>query len=132
MDTQRGKSWNPYAAGALSGLVSIGSVYFADKYLGASTTFVRTAGIIEQQFAPDRVKTMEYFIKEKPIVDWQTLFVAGIFLGALFAALMFNDFKKQAIPPMWEKRFGSSVTKRALFAFLGGAVAMFGARLADG
>lgn len=132
MSREQGKSWSPYVAGALSGLVSIGSVYFADKYLGASTTFVRTAGIIEQQFAPEKVKTMEYFIKEKPIVDWQTLFVAGIFVGAFFAALMFNDFKKQAVPPMWEKRFGPSIGKRAVFAFLGGAVAMFGARLADG
>lgn len=126
------KSWSPYVAGALTGIVLILSVWVADKYVGASTTFVRTAGMIEQQFAPDKVKTMEYFIKEKPIVDWQTLFVAGIFIGSLFAAVMFNDFKKQAVPPMWEKRFGPSIPKRAVFAFLGGAVAMFGARLADG
>lgn len=126
------KSWSPYVAGALTGIVLILSVWVADKYVGASTTFVRTAGMIEQQVAPDKVKTMEYFIKEKPIVDWQTLFVAGIFIGSLFAALMFNDFTKQAVPPMWEKRFGPSIPKRAVFAFLGGAVAMFGARLADG
>ena len=131
MGVKRVTSWSPYTAGALSGLVSIGSVYFADKYLGASTTFVRTAGMIEQQFMPEKVKTMEYFLKEKPIIDWQSMFVAGIFLGSLFAAVMYNDFRKQAVPPMWEKRFGSSVPKRAVFAFLGGVVAMFGARLAD-
>lgn len=29
-----GKPWNPYLAGALAGLVSIGSVWFAGKYFG--------------------------------------------------------------------------------------------------
>lgn len=30
----KGKSaWNPYLAGALSGMVSIGSIYFVGKYL---------------------------------------------------------------------------------------------------
>jgi hypothetical protein len=34
---------------------------------------------------------------------------------------------------MWAERFGAgSVGKRAVFAFFGGAVAMFGARLAGG
>jgi uncharacterized membrane protein YedE/YeeE len=33
---------------------------------------------------------------------------------------------------MWGERFGSSVPKRAIVAFLGGIVAIFGARLADG
>ena len=39
--------WNPYLAGALAGLVSIGSVWFTGKYFGASTTFVRGAGYVE-------------------------------------------------------------------------------------
>jgi hypothetical protein len=33
---------------------------------------------------------------------------------------------------MWEKRFGSSQVSRGVVAFVGGVVAMFGARLADG
>ena len=33
---------------------------------------------------------------------------------------------------MWSERFGPGVPKRAAAAFAGGAVAMFGARLADG
>jgi hypothetical protein len=132
MSIRDSKSWSPYVAGALTGIVLILSVWVSDKYVGVSTTFVRTAGMIEQQFSPEKVSSMEYFTKEKPIVDWQTLFVGGIFIGALFAALMYNDFKKQAIPPMWENRFGPSIPKRAIFAFLGGTIAMFGARLADG
>ena len=68
----KGKSaWNPYLAGALSGMVSIGSIYFVGKYLGASTSFVRTTGMIEQLFFPDRVAMMPYFMKELPVIDWQ-------------------------------------------------------------
>jgi len=127
-----GRPWSPYLAGALSGLVSIGSVWFAGKYFGASTTFVRTAGLLEKTVSPERVAQMEYFLKEVPKVDWQTLFVVGIFVGALIASIRDASFRYQAVPPLWERRFGPSAIKRGVVAFLGGTVAMFGARLADG
>ncbi len=125
-------TWSPYIAGALSGLLIVFSVWFTGKYFGASTTFVRTAGIIEKQFAPDRVGAMAYFKKELPKVDWQSMFVVGIFFGALAAAGVSRTYKWQAVPPMWEGRFGPAVWKRGLTAFCGGVIAMFGARLADG
>jgi len=125
--------WSPYLAGALSGVVGVLSVYFAGKYFGASTSFVRTAGLIEQMFGPERVAQMEYFIKVAPKIDWQWMFMVGIFLGALISAVTSGSFKLQAVPDMWAERFGqNSTARRALYAFTGGAVAMFGARLADG
>jgi uncharacterized protein len=130
---QRDGGWNPYVAGALSGLVGVFSVWFAGQYFGASTSFVRTAGMIEQLFGPDRVSRMEYFIRVVPQIDWQWMFVVGIFLGALVSSITSGSFKLQAVPDMWAARFGSkSSGKRALIAFVGGIVAMFGARLADG
>lgn len=125
--------WNPYLAGALSGLVSVVSVGVAGHFLGASTTFVRMAGMIEKVVAPEHMATLDYFVKTAPKVDWQWMFVVGIFIGALIAALTSGSFKLQALPDMWQERFGSnSRGKRALFAFGGGTVAMYGARLADG
>ncbi len=53
-------SWSPYLAGALSGVVAIGSIWFTGKYFGASTTFVRTTGMIEQIFSPETVAKMPY------------------------------------------------------------------------
>ena len=47
MKLKDGSSWSPYLAGGLSGLVSIFAVFTAGKFLGASTTFVKTAGMIE-------------------------------------------------------------------------------------
>jgi hypothetical protein len=126
------KGWNPYVAGALVGLLLVFSVWFTGKYVGASTTFVRAAGYVERIFDPGRVAALEYFKKEAPKIDWQFLFVIGIFFGSLIASATSKSFRVQAVPSMWESRFGPSKLKRGIVAFVGGAIAMFGARLADG
>jgi hypothetical protein len=132
MNVFRKKKWSPYAAGALAGLLLVLSVLVAGKYFGASTTFVRAAGFVEQAVAPDKVAGMEYFIKEKVKIDWQFLFVVGVLVGSLAAAWISGENKAVAVPPMWKRRFGPSRAKRWIAAFLGGIVLMFGARLADG
>ena len=58
--------WSPYLAGALLGLLATLSVYATSEwlekanYLGASTTFVCAAGLIEQQLAPEHVAANAY------------------------------------------------------------------------
>lgn len=133
-----GGGWNPYLAGALVGLLAIASAFATTRllgktsYLGASTTFVRAAGLIERPVAGAHVAANEYYSKEKVKVDWQFMLVVGIFLGALGASLTDRSYKLEAVPPAWAQRFGPSVTRRAGAAILGGLVAMFGARMADG
>lgn len=126
------KGWSPYLAGALTGLVMVGSVWLSGKYFGASTSFVRTAGLLESLLTPERVATMPYFVKTVPKIDWQWLFVLGILVGAFVSATLFRDFRWEAVPPMWKARFGLDHMKRGAVALVGGAVAMFGARLAGG
>jgi len=126
------KRWSPYLAGALAGIVMILSVWIAGKYFGASTTFVRSAGMIEKLFSSERVVKMDYFIKEVPKIEWQWMFVFGIFVGSLISSTTSRSFKWKAVPDMWEDRFGPGKMKRAVVAFIGGMIAMFGARLADG
>jgi hypothetical protein len=126
------KGWSPYIAGGLVGLLLVASVFLTGKYFGASTTFVRTAGMIEQAIAPEHAAGQEYYKKETIKIEWQWMFVVGIFFGALAAAAFTKDFKLTPVPPMWESRFGSSKAKRWVAAFLGGIVLMFGARMADG
>jgi putative effector of murein hydrolase len=126
------KGWSPYSAGALSGVLSILSVWIAGKYFGASTTFVRSTGMIEKFLGPERVAQMSYFVKEVPEIDWQWMFVVGILIGSLIASATSGTFRWKGVPDMWEKRFGPSKLKRGVAAFLGGVIAMFGARLADG
>jgi len=130
--------WSPYLAGALVGIVAIASVFATTlllgktNYLGASTTFVRAAGLVERMITPEHVASNEYYTKEKVRVDWQFMLVLGIFLGALISSAIDRSFKLESIPPTWKKRFGPSIGKRAVGAFVGGAIAMMGARMADG
>ncbi len=124
--------WSPYIAGACAGLVLVLSVWFTGKYFGASTSFVRSAGLIEKIFSAERVGRMAYFVKTAPKIEWQWMFVVGILIGSLAASKMSGTFKLQAVPDMWQDHFGSSITTRAIVAFVGGTVAMFGARLAGG
>lgn len=130
--------WSPYLAGALVGLLALLSVYATTQwmgksnYLGASTTFVRAAGLLEQVVYPERVAANAYFTKEKVRVDWQFMLIIGIFIGALISSKTDKSFKLESVPPTWEERFGPSTGKRAVSAFLGGIVAMIGARMADG
>jgi uncharacterized membrane protein YedE/YeeE len=130
--------WSPYLAGALVGLLAIASAYATTRwlgktnYLGASTTFVRAAGLLERTVAQEHVAANKYYTKEKVQVDWQFMMVLGIFLGALASSTMDRSFRFESVPPTWEKRFGPSIGKRAAAAFFGGVIAMVGARMADG
>ncbi len=130
--------WSPYLAGALVGLLAVASAWATTvvmgktSYLGASTTFVRAAGHLERAVAAEHVAGNEYFTKEQVKVEWQFMLVLGILAGAFVASTSDKSFKLESVPPAWAERFGRSVGKRALWAFLGGIVAMFGARMADG
>ncbi|MGQ9687229.1 MAG: YeeE/YedE thiosulfate transporter family protein [Desulfobaccales bacterium] len=132
MSGKSDRGWNPYLAGALTGLLMVLSVWWTGQYFGASTTFVRAAGLVETIVAPERLAALDYFAKIAPKFDWQFLFVLGILVGSWVAAVLFRDFRLEAVPPMWADRFGPGRLKRGLVAFAGGVVAMFGARLADG
>lgn len=125
-------SWSPYIAGGLSGLVIIVSVLWTGRFFGASTSFVRSAGMVGEAFGPERVTHLEYFLQYLPKFDWQLMFVIGIFVGSLIASLWSGSFKWQGVPDMWAERFGTSPVKRGIVAFFGGIIAMFGARLAGG
>ena len=131
------KTWNPYLAGALGGLLLVLSVLIAGKFYGVSTTFPRLAATLLEAFGVETGK-FAYFAASKgkygagALPDWQFLFVIGVFLGALLSAKLSGEFKLQAVPDMWRQRFGPSAGKRAVFAFFGGLIGMVGARLAGG
>lgn len=131
-------NWRPYIAGALAGLLAVASVVVSTKmlekpkYLGASTTFVRAAGLAEQAVVPDHVAENDYYVKTRVKVDWQMMFVAGVLLGAFVASLFGGGFKLEMCPPIWSDRFGRNLVVRGVGAFIGGALLLFGARLAGG
>ena len=67
-----------------------------------------------------------------PKVGWEWMLVLGVFVGALLSSRLSGDRTREAVPSLWERRFGPGAGKRLAVAFLGGAVMMLGARLAGG
>ena len=132
MTSRENRGWNPYVAGALAGILIVLSANFTGNYFGASSSFVRTAGLIEKFFGPEHVARTSYFLRYVPLIDWQWFFLVGIFLGALAAALLSRDFAWRGMPPMWATRFGPGAPLRAGAAFAGGFVMLVGARIAGG
>lgn len=131
--------WSPYAVGAAIGVLSWVTFAWLGKPLGTSTSVVAAAGAIERTFAPEHVAENPYFQrllgtaeKPKPLVDWQFALVLAMAVGAFVAARLSGSRFRENVPELWRWRFGPSVTKRWLAAFAGGAVLLYGARLADG
>lgn len=129
-DDDRG--WNPYIAGGLSGVLLVLSAWLVGKFFGASTTFSRAASLVEQAADAERAAGLEYVGKNPAVLDWQGMFVIGILVGSFIAAVASQTFRWMAVPKMWSDRFGPGPVRRGVVAFLGGAIAVFGARLAGG
>jgi tetrahydromethanopterin S-methyltransferase subunit E len=133
----RKRIWNPYLAGALAGVLLVLSVMVSGHFLGASTTFSRSASVIEKAIGVDPSR-FEYFTAQNgkygpvSLPNWQLMFVIGIIFGALIASSLSGEFKVQAVPVMWQEKFGSNAVKRGIVAFVGGVIGLTGARLAGG
>lgn len=129
------KSWSPYVVGIGIGVLSWLAFATANKPIGITTAFEYTAGLTEKAATPD-VAEPYLQAKEKdgkpPKIDWEWTLVVGVFAGAWLSARMSNDRTERSVPPLWEWRFGPSAPKRLAAAFFGGALMMFGARLAQG
>lgn len=126
--------WNPYLVGVLIGVLSILTFTLADKPIGISTGIAQASGACALPvLGADGVAANTYWAKKAvPAWDYGSLFVLGTFFGALVSSLVSGSFKLESVPAIWRERFGPSVGKRLLAAFIGGVVIIFGARLADG
>lgn len=128
-----GPAWSPYLVGALIGLLCVGTLYFSDKLLGASTAYARVAGLLGKSIAPLHIMSLEYYRDTKPVIDWEVMLVVGAIAGAFIAAWHGGELTGQWLPAMWTARFGeSSDVLRLVTAVGGGALMAFGARLAGG
>lgn len=129
------KFWSPYVVGTGIGVLSTVSIYSIGKTLGTSSTFVHIIGFIEGLLFPEYAHQSLYLQKiclGKALFDWQFALVLGLFIGAKISSTLFQSVQTNRIPPLWGKYFGQSFKKRAFFAFIGGVLILFGARLAGG
>ena len=124
--------WSPYAVGFGIGVLSWLTWLISKKPIGCSTSFARSAGMIEKFIRGKQVEDKPYYQEVKPTIDWQWMLVVGMVVGALVSSLLSGDFGWQWIPDRWAAAFGTNVLLRVLVALLGGILLGFGARWAGG
>ena len=123
----------PYWTGAAIGVLSWAAFAVADEPIGITTALSAIAGFAAMPFiGADAVWRNSYWAQDVPSLSYGSLFLVGVMLGAFAASLSARQFRVEAVPATWRRRFGGSVTRRFIAAFLGGAVEMYGARLAGG
>lgn len=135
-DLLRKPRWSPYLVGAAIGVLSWITFAAMGKALGTSTTAVRAAGAIERAAgAGDDAYYTKYLgtaDDPKPVFEWQFALVVMMVVGAWLAARLARSKFREQVPDLWAWRFGRSRALRWAGAFLGGAILLFGARLAGG
>lgn len=127
------KSWSPYAAGAVIGLLQIPTFVLMDTALGASSSFVTVAAHIAALFDA-HVPQIKYLAAHMWGAKnwWQVAVVAGIALGA-YMSMRLSGARRHVISPVWARAMATpTLSTRAPVAFLGGFIMLFGARIAGG
>lgn len=127
------ESWNPYLVGAGIGILSWLAFFLVDKPIGMSTEVSKFSGWIASLFVGmDSVTDNAYWASKTPKFGYSTVFLIFAAVGAFLSSIASRSFRIEKVPEVWKARFGDSVSKRYLMAFLGGMILLFGARLAGG
>jgi uncharacterized protein len=125
--------WTPYLMGAGIGVLSWAAFAIADDPLGITTALSAVAGFVAMPLVGvEAVWRNSYWTQAVPNLSYGTLFLIGVFLGGFAASVGARQFRFETVPMSWGRRFGPSPARRLAAAFAGGAVEMYGARLAGG
>ena len=126
MEKNRDKKW--LIAGGL--LAVLNSIVFltviTNRPIGASTSFPYIADLLTS------VTNNSYFSKIETPGSWEMIFLFGAMVAAFVVSVIKKEFKFRLIYSNWEKQKGNSKIKRIIWAFIGGFLLIFGARMAGG
>jgi hypothetical protein len=131
------KSWSPYVVGVGIGVLSWFAFGTANRHLAITLQFEHAAALGARAVDADAEQRNVYYTVrasegKSPKISWEFMLLVGVFLGAMLSAWLSGDRSTIKVPPLWSWRFGGSAAKRFALAFFGGAVMVFGARLAGG
>jgi uncharacterized protein len=97
-----------------------------NRQIGASSAYPYVADLLTG------LTQNSYFLKVQEPGRWEVIFLTGAFLSGTVISLLRKDFKITIIHSNWKKYKGNSVPKRLIWAFIGGFILIFGARMAGG
>ena len=132
MDFLTTQTWSPYVVGVIIGLLNCIAIVVSDKFIGCSTAFSRSSGMLEKLVRGKPAAEKPYYKKFAPEIDWEWMLVAGIAVGSFASAWLSGSLQAVWAPDLWAKTFGSSVLLRFAAAFAGGIIVALGARWAGG
>ncbi|YCM42199.1 YeeE/YedE thiosulfate transporter family protein [Verrucomicrobiaceae bacterium 227] len=125
--------WNPYLVGTGIGVLSWLAFFLVNKPIGMSTEVSKFSGWLAGLFVGmDAVTENSYWAGTTPAFGYSTLFLVFTFLGAGLSAWLGKDIKAELVPRVWSEHQGEGVMKRMVGAFFGGAILLYGARMAGG
>ena len=125
--------WNPYLAGIGLGLVLLAAFVVMGRGLGASGAFSALVATGTNTVAPTHAQANEYYSgylgdgTTSPLKDWLVFEVLGVFAGGFVSGSLAHRVKRTV-----EKGPRATTKSRMLFAFGGGMLMGFGAKLARG
>ena len=125
--------WSPYLTGIGIGVLSWVAFGIAHDPLGVTTAFSRIASLFALPVLGFSGVAANSYWKTMPLsLDYGVVFLGGLMLGSFFSALFAGSLRIETMHSNWRERFGNSVARRFAVAFFGGAILMYGARLAGG
>jgi uncharacterized membrane protein YedE/YeeE len=123
---------NPYVAGIGLGITLLLAFVLVGRGLGASGAMMRITAWLASLFAPEHVNESAYLAKYagegvNPFRNWLVFEVLGVIIGGFISGALAGRLKF-----VTEKGPQITIKMRWIFAFLGGGLMGFGARLAYG
>ena len=123
---------NPYVGGLLLGVVLFMAFYLTGNGLGASGGLNRMIVWVIAAVAPDQVGRVSYLVEyaggsKNSLDHWIVLLTVGIFAGGLLSGWFHRRIRLETI-----RGPRISARQRWVFAFAGGILSGYGARLARG
>lgn len=123
---------HPYLGGILLGIVLFLAFFLTGNGLGASGGLNRIIVWVQDMVAPEHVDRTAYLLKlaggdKNPLDDWVVPMVFGTLAGGLASGWWNGRLKVET-----NKGPNISVRSRWLWAFVGGAIMGYGARMARG
>jgi uncharacterized membrane protein YedE/YeeE len=124
---------NPYIVGIGLGLVLLASFLIMGRGLGASGAVSTVVAVAVEKTAPDHAAKNNFY-KEylgdgttNPLKDWLVFEVIGVAIGGFLSGSLAHRIKGKV-----EKGPHVSTRTRLIYAFVGGGLMGFGAKLARG